>query len=178
MKKRIWEIAFVLTLLIGIIVCTMCDIALSGSYTWSLVPISSIIFGWVALYPIVQWGKKGIITSLAILVSCIGLYLYALTGVVKDDSLIISIGSRISVVSIIYFLGIFGIFKVLKKTKYTAIAISLLLGIPICIIINYSLSEMYSQPLFDIWDILAVFTLLILSIISMAFAINSHKKKK
>lgn len=177
MKKKIWEIVFAIALLAGIIICTMCDIALSGTFTWSLVPISSIIFGWVALYPIVQWGKKGIIGSLIILISCICLYLYALTGLVKDNNLIISIGSRISVVSIIYFLGIFAIFKVLKKTKYIAIAISLLMGVPICIIINYNLSKMYSQPLFEIWDILSILTLLILSIIFFAFSINIKEKK-
>ena len=58
MKNKMKEIIFAAILIIGIIVCTICDIALFKSYTWSLVPISSIIFAWVALLPIKRHGKK------------------------------------------------------------------------------------------------------------------------
>ena len=57
MKKRIYEILFVILLLIGVAVCTICDIAISGAYTWSLVPVSAIVFAWVALLPIKRYGK-------------------------------------------------------------------------------------------------------------------------
>ena len=138
MKNKIWEIVFGILLLVGIIVCTMCDIALSNSFTWSLVPISSIIFGWVALFPIIRFGKKGILGSFIILGTCIGLYLYVLSSIIKDNNLILTIGSKMSMISVAYLACIFIIFKVFKKRKYGAASLSFLIGIPICIIINYN----------------------------------------
>ena len=45
MKKNvIISILFSTTLLIGIMVCLICNIAISGNLTWSLIPVSSIIF--------------------------------------------------------------------------------------------------------------------------------------
>lgn len=51
-KNVVISIIFSTTLLIGLIVCAICDIAISGNLTWSLIPISSIIFAWVVSFPI------------------------------------------------------------------------------------------------------------------------------
>lgn len=175
MKNKMYEIVFALLLLMGIIVCTICDIAISNSYTWSLIPISSIVFAWVALFPIVRLEKKGIFVSLIILSSSIIIYLYILSNIIKDNVLIFSIGTRMSIISIIYLVCIFVIFKILRKRKFAAISLSLLIGIPICIIININLSKMFSQPLIDIWDILSIFILVILSLTFFIFDINATK---
>lgn len=63
-KNMVVSIIFSATLLIGILVCAICDIAISGTFTWSLIPISSIIFAWVISFPITILGKRGIIGSL------------------------------------------------------------------------------------------------------------------
>lgn len=178
MKNKIYEILFVVLLLIGIMVCTVCDIAISGTYTWSLVPVSAIVFAWVALLPIKRYGKKGIWASLVILNICIITYLYALNNVVKDTKLLFSVGMRMSTVSIIYLICIFGIFKIFKKRKFTAIGFSLLMGIPMCIIINVNLSDMFRQALLDIWDLLAILALFVLASISFLFQLNTSKKNK
>jgi len=177
-KNKVYEILFVVLLLIGIMVCTVCDIAISGTYTWSLVPVSAIVFAWVALLPIKRYGKKGIGASLVILNICIITYLYALNNVVKDTKLLFSVGMRMSAVSIIYLICIFGIFKILRKKRFTAMGFSLLLGIPMCIIINVNLSEMFRQPLLDLWDLLAILALFVLSIIAFLFQLNNSRKKK
>ena len=176
MKDKIYEVIFALLLLIGIVVCTICDIAISNAYTWSLIPISSIVFAWVALLPIKRYGKKGIWASLIILNTCIITYLYAVNNVVKDKELIFTVGRRMSAISVIYLICIFAIFKIFKKRKFAALSTALFLGIPICIIINVNLSEIYSQSLIDIWDLLAIITLLILSIVFFVYDINSRKK--
>lgn len=178
MKNKVWEIIFVLLLLIGIIVCTICDIAMSDVYTWSLVPMTSIVFAWVAILPIRRLGKKGIVGSIVILNICIMTYLYALRNVVKDTELIFSIGTRMAIISIIYLVCIFGIFKIFKKKKFAAIGLSLFIGIPICIIINVNLSKMFSQPMLDIWDLLSILTLLVLSIVFFMYELNASSEKK
>ena len=178
MKNKIWEIVFILLLLIGVIVCTICDIAKSDVYTWSLVPMSSIVFAWVALLPIRRLGKRGVLGSIVILNICIMTYLYALQNVVKDTGLIFSIGTQMAIISIIYLACIFGIFKILKKKKFAAIGLSLFIAIPICIIINVNLSKMFSQPLLDIWDLLSILTLFVLSMIFFMYELNASSEKK
>lgn len=174
-KIKIYEILIGLLLFIGIIVCTICDITISNTYTWSLVPISSIIFGGIALFPVVKFGKKGIWASLLVLNTCIITYLYVLKNMVKDDELIYTVGIRMATISVIYLICIFVIFKIFKKKKFLATGCSLLIGIPICIIVNYNLSKMFSQALFDIWDILSILTLFILSMIFFMYHLNTSR---
>ena len=175
MKNKIMEIVFAVILLMGIIICTICDILLSDTFTWSLVPISSIIFAWVALLPIKRHGKKGIIGSIVILIVCILLYLYVLSGIIKNNEQMLSIGIRMAGISIIYIACIFIIFKAFKKRKFAAMGTSLMLGIPICVMINVNLSDRFSQSLIDIWDLLAILALFILSVLCYIYDMNSKK---
>ena len=177
MKNKIYEILLVILLLIGIMVCTICDIIISGAYTWSLIPVSAIVFAWVALLPIKRFGKKGLWASIVILNICIITYLYAINNVVKDTNLIFSVGMRMAIASIIYLLCIFGIFKIFKKRRFTAIGFSLLLGIPMCIITNVTLSKIFRQSVLDIWDLLAILALCVLASVSFLFELNNSKKK-
>lgn len=85
-KNTIISIIFSLTLFIGIIVCVICDIAISGDLTWSLIPISSIIFTWVVSFPILILGKKGIMGSLISISIFVFPYLYILRDLVKVEA--------------------------------------------------------------------------------------------
>ena len=60
-KNVIISILFSITLLTGIMVCLICNIAISGNLTWSLIPVSSIVFAWVISFPSIILGKRGII---------------------------------------------------------------------------------------------------------------------
>ena len=53
-----------------------------------------------------------------------------------------------------------------------------MLGIPVCININFNLAHIYRQAAIDIWDMLSIFTLLTLSVAFLIFDINANKKKK
>lgn len=59
-KKRhvLIAILFSTILLSGIAVCLICNIAVSGSLTWSLIPTNSILFAWVLIFPMILTGKK------------------------------------------------------------------------------------------------------------------------
>lgn len=63
-KNTIVSILFSVTLLVGIMVCLICNLAISGSLTWSLIPVSSIVFVWVLSFPSIIFGKRGIVASL------------------------------------------------------------------------------------------------------------------
>lgn len=175
MKNKIYFSIFTATCLIAVIVCVICDLAISKALTWSLIPVSSIIFAWLILLPSMILKKKVVITTLLFLTIFIIPFLYVLSVIIENKE-VLSIGALISVIGIIYLWSIVGIFQKLKQKKYIATGISVLLAIPVCLIINITLSKIMLEPIMDIWDILTIFILLTISII--LFIMNYHKSKK
>lgn len=159
-KNVVISIIFSVTFLIGMIVCSICDIATSGSLTWALIPISSIIFAWIVSVPIIILGKRGIVGSLISLSILTIPYLYILSDLL-DLKVIFSIGTIMSIISIVYLWLIFLVFNRLKARKLVATGVSLLLAIPVMLIINIILSKMILEPMIDVWDILSAFILLV-----------------
>lgn len=173
-KNKMISAIFSGTLLIGMIVCVICDIAISGSLTWSLFPVSSIILTWAISFPIVILGKKGIAGSFISLSIFIFPYLYILSRLVKVNS-VFSIGSIMSIITIIYLWLVFLIFYRVRKRKQAAVGLTLLLSIPFTLIINITLSKMISEPVIDVWDILSVFILLVAA---FTFFVCDYAKNK
>lgn len=60
--NKIYAGVFSLLLIVGIAACAICDVAISHAFTWSLYPISSIIFAWLVFIPIIRFGKKEYVT--------------------------------------------------------------------------------------------------------------------
>lgn len=150
-KNTIVSILFSAALLVGIMVCLICNIAISGSLTWSLIPVSSIVFVWVISIPSIVLGKRGIVASLISLSIFIVPYLFSLSSLIKTKE-VFSIGSSMAVASIIF-----------------------LLAVPFLFIINIILSKMIAEPILDLWDILSVFILLALSFV---FFVCDYVRKK
>lgn len=174
-KNIIISILFSVTFLIGIMICLVCNIAISGNLTWSLIPISSIIFTWAISFPSVILGKKGIVVSLISLSVFIVPYLLLLSSLIKVKE-VFSIGAVMAVVSIIFFWLIFAVFtRIGKDRKLFALGTVFLLAIPFMFIINIILSKMIAEPIFDIWDMLSAFVLLIFAFI---LYICDYAKKK
>ena len=174
-KNVIISILFSVTLLVGIMVCLICDIAISGNLTWSLIPVSSIVFAWVISFPGIIMGKRGIIVSLISLSVFIVPYLFLLSSLVKTKE-VFSVGAIMAVVSIIFLWIIVAVFHRIGKTKaFVALGITFLLAIPFTFIVNIILANMMAEPLFDVWDMLSVFILLILAFVS--FLCHYAKKK-
>lgn len=161
--QSICAVGYSALLFVGIIVCAICDLAISGTFTWSLYPISAIIFAWFVFFPVIKHGEKGILGTMIALTVLIIPFLYVLAALVKGDNLIRPIGVRMSVISLVFLWSVFVIFKILRKRKLLAAAISCLLTIPLCIVINISLSGILNEPVSDAWDILAYVVLLIVS---------------
>ena len=100
-KNVIISVLFSVTLLIGIMVCLMCNIAISGNLTWSLIPVSSIVFAWVISFPSIILGKRGIIISLISLSIFIIPYLFLLSSLIKAKE-IFSLGVVMAVTSLFF----------------------------------------------------------------------------
>ena len=115
-KNVIISILFSITLLTGIMVCLICNIAISGNLTWSLIPVSSIVFAWVISFPSIILGKRGIIISLISLSVFIIPYLFLLSSFLKVKE-IFSIGTVMAVISIIFLWIIVAIFSRIGETS-------------------------------------------------------------
>lgn len=150
-------------LLLGIIVCSICDVAISSTFSWSLYPITAIIFVWFVFVPLVKYGSKGILGSLFFFSILIIPFLYVMS-IIVENHLIMSIGIRMSLYSIVYLWCVFFIFGKLKRRKIIAAAISLLLTLPLCVMINISLAKILSVSVFDKWDLLSFAIVAMISI--------------
>ena len=172
-KNVIISILFSATLLIGIMVCLICNIAISGNLTWSFIPASSIVFAWVIFFPSIILGKRGIIVSLISLSVFILPYLFLLGSLLKVKE-VFSIGAVMAVTSIVFLWIIVALFKYIER-KLVALGTTFLSAIPFLIIVNVILSKMLEEPVLDVWDMLPIFILLILAFVSF---ICDYAKKK
>lgn len=172
-RNVIISMLFSATLLIGIMVCLICNIAISGNLTWSLIPVSSIVFAWIISFPSIIWGKGGIIVSLISLSVFAIPYLFLLGSLLKTEE-VFSVGAMIAVASIVFLWIIVAVFKRIER-KLVALGTTFLLTIPLNIIVNVILSKMIEEPVFDVWDMMSTFILLILAFVSF---ICDYAKKK
>lgn len=172
MKKT--TILVTLLSFIAILVCIICDLAISSRFTWSIITTSSIIFAWLVLVPIIMLGKKGISRSLAMLSILVIPYLYILSISIKENA-IFTIGVAMSIIAIIYAWCIFWIFKLLQRRKIKAIGIALLSSIPFYLMVNIVLFKMISEPIIDIWDILSMVIIIIFASILFIYDYINNK---
>lgn len=174
--QNILTISFSVLLLLVVIVCSICDMAISGTFTWSLYPISSSLLAWLIFVPLIKYGKKGICCSLVSFSILIIPFLYAISKIIGDSGLIMSIGIKMCLLSIAYLWCVYLIFKRLNTCKLKAAAFTLLLAIPLCLAINITLSKYISEPMFDIWDVFSFGVIIIGAVV--LFVIDYLRKRK
>lgn len=168
-KNVIVSILFSMILLTGIMVCIICNLAISGRLTWSLIPASSIVFAWAISFPGILLGKKGIVVSFISLSVFIVPYLYLLSRLLNVKA-VFSIGTAIAFVSVIFLWLLFAVFsRIGKNKKLIALGIAFLLAIPFMFVVNVVLSGMTAEPVLDVWDMLTAFLLLIFAFSSFLF---------
>lgn len=154
--QNILSVSFSCTLLVGMIVCIICDLAISGALTWSRYVISSVIFTLLIFAPILKYGYNGSgIFGLLLSVSAFIIpYLYTLGKIVGGNNLVASIGIKTALPSIVYLWCVYTVFRKLKSRRLLAAAIAFLLAIPLHLIINLILAGILATPVLDGWDAL------------------------
>ena len=81
-----------------------------------------------------------------------------------------------AIVSMAYLWVVLFIFQRLGETrKLVSMGIAFLLLIPLEVIINFILSRMIAEPVFDIWDILSIFIILIIALTCLACGYTKKK---
>jgi len=163
--QNITAIAFSSLLFLGIVICAIIDVAISGSLTWSLIPISSCVFAWLTFIPAIKHGTRGIAASLAAFSIFLVPFLFVLSSLIDTGGLLMSIGIGASLILIIYLWSVFALFKIFRSRVFIVIAISLTLAIPCTLAINFTLSRIIDTPLFDVWSALGFAATIVLAIV-------------
>ena len=154
----ILTIVFSIVMAVGIAVCLICDLAISGKPTWSLITLGAILIGWVVTAPMIWYGKKGVRIAMIALSILIIPFLYVL--------------SLLTGVWILYIL-----FRRLKDRKLLAAGVAFAIAVPFTFVFNFVLSKLIGSSLFDIWDALTLLILLAAAVTCIAFDRSLRKRK-
>lgn len=176
--RAVFALLLSLTLLIGAAVCLICDKAISGKLTWSLIPLVSCAFAWVVFFPAIKFSGRGVVISLTALSAALIPYLFALSKLIGAGELFMKIGVRMSAVAIALLWLVFIIHRILGKRKLIAAAVSLLAVIPALVLINVSLVSLIGGEVFDFWDILSSAVIALTSLSLFIMDRSNIKKRK
>ena len=165
---------FTIIMVMGVLVCFICDVAISGRLTWSLIVLSSVLFIWISAFPIILLGKKGVLVAMFNFTILIEPFMFVLSIMIKVDG-VFRIGGGITLIAVAFLWAIYILYDRLKKRKLLATGITFLLAIPFTFLTNIVLSKMIDEPVTDIWDMLSVF---ILFVLADAFLMGDYVHKK
>jgi transcriptional regulator with XRE-family HTH domain len=154
--KNITKILITGSCMLAIIICIICDIAISGALTWSLYPTAAIIFGWLIIIPMLQLKKNNFRMSLISASVFIIPFLFVIDKIMgSTEELILPIGMPVSLTVMAYIWTVYFMISNRKISKWNIAAISVLLTIPVSLIINSITNILTNQPMISIWNILS-----------------------
>lgn len=118
--------------------------------------------------------KKGVLVAMVAISILILPFMYILSILIKVNE-VFNIGAIMSIYTLVFLWIIYILYYRLKERKLLATGITFLFAIPFTLLINITLSKLIGEPVIDVWDILSVFILLI---VSVAFIIGDYARKK
>lgn len=177
LAKRIALFSVTMTFLAGILASVIVDFAISEKLTWSLYPISSCVFSWLTIFPLLKGGLKKTYASLLVFSVLVIPFLYSLRLILHASDLFWILCLRTAVPSIIFLWIIFAIFKLLKNRKLLAAAITLFAAVPFNLLINFIVAKQIHTPVISIWNIIPIAILLFIAFTFLAFYSFMHKEK-
>lgn len=153
--KRAYTIWILLgSLLLGILPCIICDLALTGDLSWSQFPISGCLFTGLSIAPLLLPGRRGEIAALGVFTLLLPLYLIRLTWLVGRPPLMgpIALGSCAIWLPFCWLVAI--LFWRAGERRSRAAGLSLILAIPFALGTNLLLMNLLGEPPVDVWDVL------------------------
>ncbi len=122
--------------LIAMATCIICDFGLTGTLSWSLLVIVTLLFSWAMLLPAFKAKTKIIRKLLAAASILVVPYLAVLSWLLRLP-IVFALGTSISVISVIGIWCIYVVFHMMPGRKLCAAGLSLLLCVPVSIGINH-----------------------------------------
>lgn len=178
--RLILSLSFTGLLCMGVIACAIVDVAVTNSFTWSLYPISSILFGWCVLFPSLLSGKKGLLPSMIVLTVLTVPYLFALDRISAAGGLLLKVGAPAATLALLFFWSVWLIMRRFQNRKLIGAGISTMLAAPVCFLINGSLALTLTPEagVFDVWDVLGAVVLAVTGLALISFHLIARKNRK
>lgn len=141
--RNIILISLLGSVLIAIVVCMICDLAVNDRLNWSPIVIISCIAGWVLAVPVIKSRRRVVMKTLIALTAVTVPYLYLLFRTTYIWN-IFAMGGPIYFVSIIGMWCMYATFLLLKDKKLYAAGVSFLIAAPVTILIN-NIAEYFTE---------------------------------
>lgn len=159
-RQMLWMACWYGLLLAGVFTCGICDLAVTGAWTWSRLPIGAMIFAGLVCDPLVRLGGKGLWRALASLSVLLLPFLYGTGSLLGQADAVMGIGGGPAVISLLFLWSLYAVFRLLHGRKLLAWSIAALLAAILCMAVNWSLADTLGVPQVDVWDAAAAGTLL------------------
>lgn len=173
--KRLGAVIFSALFFTAMAVCFICDMAISGRLTWSLISAVSIVFGWAVCLPGIRFGKKGIVRCFGWLSGLIIPYLYVLSRLINVRE-VFTVGGTMAVISVAFLWMVIGVFKKMWSGKKRAVFGTVCLVSALFVVtVNVVLSRMTGSPVFNVWDGITVLVLLVSA--GVSFGLGGQEEK-
>lgn len=163
---RIAVLSFFALGLAGIITTAIVDFALNGGFTWSLLPISAILFSWLCVAPLLFFKKRRadmVLLSISIFVFP---FLYVVARLTGGGWF-----ARVAVPVTVAGLVVLWLIRLVFATRlsiWNKLAASLLVGGVANIAIEFMVGRILNDGGFDVWNLMALAILVVIAIILFA----------
>lgn len=164
--KKINKLIFIIITalsLIALLSCAIVDRAINGELSWSIIPISSIIFSYLIAIPFICIKNNKILYTLIVLSILIIPYMNILNIFINSE-MFLELSIKASIIGTVYLWSLFLLFKFVKD-KLLATAISFLIAIIPFLLIN----SMIPNNSIDIWSIISLIMLIFTSMSCFVF---------
>lgn len=135
-RLRLWLLAGLGgALLLAALVCWICDTALGGALSWSLVVDLSLLLAWAVLLPLLAARRRPLAWALGALSAAILPYLYGL-GRLLDDPRVFRLGLPIAPAAAVCLWTAWALCRRLRRRKLLAAGALLLLAMVLSLYVN------------------------------------------
>lgn len=163
-----------LIFLTSILICVLCDLLISKTISWSIIPSASIVLAWFVIIPIIRFEKNKWIISLANLSLLLVPFLWVVEQNCNNKGWLVPIAVPISIVALIYLWGITYLYLYTQINKWYVSSISTML-IPL---LDIAIDIILKQFLIEYSLLLIILSSAIISVIFLYLGFTSENKKK
>lgn len=173
--KNIINLILNISFVIAAFVCIICDLAITGSLSWSLYPLASIAYAWLIIEPLFYFKKSKIKISLAALSIFIFPFLFCIQQISNTSGWLLPLAFPIALTGIIGFWLIYLLYTKIKN-KWFATSLCLIIILSITVITNGIANLFTNQPVIGFSELLSTVSIVAASLILFIIGCVFNKK--
>lgn len=162
-----------LIFLTSILICVLCDLLISKTISWSIIPSASIVLAWFVIIPIIRFEKNKWIISLASLSLLLIPFLWIVEQKCNNKGWLLPIAVPISIAVLIYLWGVVYLYCYTKINKWYVSSIIAIFISVLDIAVNIVLEQFF----IDYSILLTILGAAIVSLIFLCVGFISKNRK-